>query len=134
MPGDAVRYSEHLTRAEYDCPCGFCEHVSPLADLLVVYEAIRGRLGIPLRVLSGYRCPRHNQAAGGSAYSAHMLRAALDIGRPAAVPMDKFVAICSVFLGVGGLGRYDELDYVHVDVLGRHGSDDVFLRRRRWRR
>ena len=44
---DPTKYSEHLSRAEYDCPCRLCQHVSPLADLLVVFEAIRGRLRGP---------------------------------------------------------------------------------------
>ena len=90
--------------------------------------------GVPLRILSGYRCPTHNEAVKGSTYSAHMIRAALDIARPAEIPMDKFVAVCSVFVGPGGLGRYDALDFVHVDVLGRPGCRVSFLRRRRWQR
>lgn len=44
-----------------------------------VLEPARQRLGIPIMVNSGYRCPKHNAEVGGVANSQHMKGEAADI-------------------------------------------------------
>lgn len=44
-----------------------------------VLEPARQRLGIPIMVNSGYRCPKHNALVGGVANSQHMKGEAADI-------------------------------------------------------
>jgi hypothetical protein len=50
-----------------------------------VLEPARQRLGIPIMVNSGYRCPKHNALVGGVANSQHMKGEAADIA-----PMARF--------------------------------------------
>ncbi len=44
-----------------------------------VLDPARERLGKPIRVNSGYRCPKHNSAVGGVRNSQHMSGEAADI-------------------------------------------------------
>lgn len=44
-----------------------------------VLEPARQRLGLPITVNSGYRCPKHNAEVGGVANSQHMKGEAADI-------------------------------------------------------
>jgi len=50
-----------------------------------ILEPIRKELGVPIRILSGYRCPTVNKLVGGAVNSQHMLGQAADT---AAVGMD----------------------------------------------
>jgi len=55
-------------------------HIENLRKLsLTVLEPIRTKLGRPIIVTSGYRCPRLNAAVGGASSSAHLKGAAADI-------------------------------------------------------
>lgn len=44
-----------------------------------VLEPLRLRYGKPIRISSGYRCPKLNKAVGGVASSAHLLGQAADV-------------------------------------------------------
>lgn len=50
-----------------------------LNDLMAVLDKIRGALGKPITVSSGYRCPKLNAAVGGSATSGHLRGDAADL-------------------------------------------------------
>ena len=68
---------------EFRCRC--CGGLPPLAranvEALVreVLDPARERFGGPIRVNSGYRCPKHNLAVGGVRGSQHMKGEAADI-------------------------------------------------------
>lgn len=80
----------YITLAEYQCPC--CMKLPPMIeeladpnDMPVIYSGffddfsvIRGAWGKPLRISSGYRCPKYNQSIGGSLMSVHTFGLALD--------------------------------------------------------
>ena len=51
------------------CACGGRD-VHP--DLVVVADAIRAAIGVPLKCNSAYRCPEKNAAAGGAKRSLHL--------------------------------------------------------------
>lgn len=53
-----------------------------LQDLAAVLEAIRAKIGAPVRITSGYRCAELNEAIGGSPTSDHMFGLAADIVSP----------------------------------------------------
>ncbi|MDI7774984.1 D-Ala-D-Ala carboxypeptidase family metallohydrolase [Asticcacaulis sp. EMRT-3] len=71
----------HFTPHELSCRCGkFCAgeyyHDPAFLDAL---EAMRTRLGQPLTINSGRRCPLHNAAVGGAPLSQHRVALAVDI-------------------------------------------------------
>ena len=53
-------------------------------DLLVseILDPLREAWGKPIRISSGFRCPRLNQAVGGAATSVHKIGAAADMQTP----------------------------------------------------
>lgn len=56
------------------------EIVSNIEALVsAVLDPAREKLGRPIRVNSGYRCPKHNAEVGGVAQSQHLLGEAVDI-------------------------------------------------------
>ena len=75
-----MRYFE---MREFACKC--CGQLLPSAEqnlqALVdhVLDPARERLGMPITVNSGYRCPAHNKAVGGVKNSQHLKGEAADI-------------------------------------------------------
>ena len=75
-----MRYFE---MKEFACKC--CGQLPPSAEqnlqALVdhVLDPARERLGMPITVNSGYRCPAHNKAVGGVKNSQHLKGEAADI-------------------------------------------------------
>jgi len=104
--GKTGQLSRNFTAHEFTCPhCGSAV-VRPL--LVARLEVARARIGRPIPIASGYRCPVHNIAVGGAADSQHMYGSAADIPSGllrASVARD-------IFVGVGTKGDWA----VHVDV------------------
>ena len=53
------------------------EHLEQLVEQFL--DPLRAAWGAPIRVTSGYRCPRLNTAVGGAATSVHMIGYAADL-------------------------------------------------------
>ena len=53
--------------------------VAPPAYFLGCLEHIRGAIGWPLRIVSGYRSPEHNRSVGGAPNSRHLVGDAADL-------------------------------------------------------
>ena len=79
-------------------------------------DRIRERLGVPITVNSGYRCPEHNAEVGGVSDSQHVLGTAADITYDG-VDVDTLAEIAEE-CGADGIGKYYHQDFVHVDVRG----------------
>ncbi len=62
---------------EFECPC--CKEY--LMDMYCVkmLDVLRGYVGFPLVITSGYRCAKHNKEIGGAPESKHLLGQAVDI-------------------------------------------------------
>jgi hypothetical protein len=58
------------------------EIVENLKRLAAGLETVRGLLGAPLEISSGYRCAALNEAVGGSSASQHVLGLAVDFSCP----------------------------------------------------
>ena len=101
--------SAHFSRAEFACPCCHIAKVdSALVQLLERIRAAHYPGG--LRIVSGYRCPRHNAAVGGASESQHMRGTAADIPPRMGIAEGKR-------LGAHGIGSQDATGLVvHVDV------------------
>lgn len=66
-----------LVQPAKQLPYGIEENIASLVE--EVLEPVRERLGKPIVVNSGFRCPIHNAAVGGVANSQHMKGEAADI-------------------------------------------------------
>ena len=107
---------------EFKCRCcesnGTLQAVSNTKALVEnVLDPARERLGRPITVNSGYRCPKHNAAVGGVTNSQHMKGEAADI-RCSDIRRLKQIIIDN--------GRYDQLiDYgtfLHVSWKRNGGN------------
>lgn len=99
---------QHFSRAEFACAC--CHRLDVIDDrLLDVLQRARTAKGRPLRIVSGYRCCRHNATVGGIRYSQHLYGRAADVPRGYASvrEWESFGAI--------GIGVRDG-QVIHVDV------------------
>jgi uncharacterized protein YcbK (DUF882 family) len=89
--------------------------VHNLAALCEHLENLRARVGTPLVILSGYRCPAHNQAVGGASLSQHVQGLAADVASKAKTPAAIAKAAEAIpQFKAGGIGTYKT--WVHVDV------------------
>ena len=100
---------------EFSCHhCGELpkEGMNPI--LLEKLDKLRGMVGHPIEVSSGYRCPEHNRRIGGVDNSQHVFGNAADIycGSVMAESLAKYAEK----IGFDGIGIYHEDDFVHVDV------------------
>ncbi len=100
---------------EFDCSCGQCDAKGESMDvhLLNRLDAVRERMGRPMLVTSGMRCPAHNRAEGGSETSSHLTGLAADI----AVPSSRYrYDLLMTAIGAGftriGIGK----TFIHLDV------------------
>lgn len=94
--------SEHFSYREFTCRCGgrytSCRRVLVDRALLIALERLRTRhYPNGMTILSGYRCPGHNQAIGGAPGSRHLTGQAADFHPIATVPQ----ARAAGFTGVG---------------------------------
>jgi uncharacterized protein YcbK (DUF882 family) len=120
-----MRLSTHFDSKEFACKCCGQLPAKGIASKLVEgLELLRGlvssHLGrdTPLVILSGYRCPKHNQAVGGAKESQHMMGTAADVRVPEGMTTEILASLAEhvdVFR-VGGIGRYHKQRFVHVDV------------------
>jgi len=107
--------SRNFSRHEFECRCcGRAEINQRLVDAL---QELRDLAGLPVRVISGYRCPEHNQAIGGATRSQHLLGTAADIVVRGMVP----AGLCRLAEDIaafhnGGIGVYPDKGFIHVDV------------------
>lgn len=74
-----MRYNVRYFRLdEFRCKCG-CGQVRVASGLVLLLDVVRGILGYPLTVTSGFRCPARNAKVGGAENSRHMIGCAADI-------------------------------------------------------
>ena len=102
--------SENFSRHEFACECG-CGFDSCDVQLLQILEDIRSHFDRKIKVNSGCRCRRHNDAVDGSDNSLHLVGRAADImveGTPSSVVQEY-----AEQKNVPGLGRYNS--FTHVD-------------------
>ena len=87
-----------LAQPAKQLPYGIEENLNALAE--EVLEPVRERLGKPIVVNSGFRCPVHNAAVGGVANSQHTKGEAADI------TCDDNKRLAEI---IEQLGKYDQL-------------------------
>ena len=103
---------KHFTDKELRCKCcsqlppGAKENLEALVDN--VLDPAREQYGSPIHVNSGFRCPLHNAAVGGTAKRQHLLGDAADI--TAGTPAENLILARLI----AQRGHYDQIIlYVH---------------------
>lgn len=96
--------------------CSHCGAEGIKEELLTKLQAMRTEYGKPMRITSGYRCPKHPAEVTKSTPGAHSLGLAADIGVEGAEAYNVLkLAFKHGFTGVGvqqkGTGRF-----IHVDI------------------
>ena len=95
---------------DFDCPdCGE-NHMD--ISFLERLDTARGLAGVPFKINSGYRCPKHNKAVGGSPTSSHLTGHAADIEFLTDRARGKAIA---AFIKAGFLRLGIAHTYIHVD-------------------
>ncbi len=109
---------KHFKEGEFACRCcgelpeAARNNVKALVDH--VLDPLREAYGQPIRVNSGFRCPKHNQAVGGVANSQHLRGEAADIAPMGggAAELQRLAAL------IRQHGRWDQLiiypTFIHV--------------------
>lgn len=102
---------------EFRCRCGRteCPQCRIDARLVAGLQELRERLGRPITITSGFRCPPHNAAVDGKPDSQHLEGRAADIRVAGMTPTELMRAAERVAVFArGGIGIYSW--GVHVDV------------------
>lgn len=114
MVGDLSR---DFGKKEFVCRGkGCCDHKGQVVpELVAALQELRDRIGKPIHITSGFRCPKHNAFVGGDPHSQHMAGTAADIcvtGVNTALLAIEAQNITA--FKRGGIGLYG--GWVHVDV------------------
>ena len=113
---------KYFSRAEFACKGANCCNGSNLIDdkLIDVLDDLRERLGFPMPVTSGYRCPAHNQKVSTTGPAGpHTTGLAADIG----VDREKAVTLLAAalqmpFTGIG-INQKGGARFIHLDIVPR---------------
>tara|TARA_R100000005_G_C4936995_1_gene163316 strand:+ start:214 stop:540 length:327 start_codon:yes stop_codon:yes gene_type:complete len=85
-------------------------------------QKIREEIGIPIRIMSGYRSPEYNKRVGGATRSQHVLAKAADLQVSGMSTTELANTIKQLIkdgvIDSGGVGLYET--FVHYDVRGRN--------------
>lgn len=115
--------AKYFHTSEFLCRCGCAtptECLTALKALIMSLQVLRIKLGRPVIINSGYRCPAHNYAVGGSSRSFHMSGMAGDIVVPGMSPGLTAKHIENLMVNgemlKGGLKAYS--NFVHYDIRG----------------
>lgn len=92
-------------------------------------QLIRGALGVPVTISSGYRCPELNKAVGGSKSSQHQLALAADIHAKGYTAQELFKFITGSNFGFDQLilERVGGKEWVHISVQPKERNDDFSI-------
>lgn len=91
------------------CGCGFDEISLLLVNRL---QQVRDEIGQPIKITSGCRCSKRNEAEGGNPFSAHLPGFAVDIScTHSHKRMILLPVLCGLFHRVGV-----QKTFIHVDI------------------
>lgn len=111
---------KYFRKEEFACKCGkYCNGYPAEIDMDMVRaaDAVRERLGVPLRVNSGLRCQQWNRIQGGATNSRHLYGDACDLGKPDGYTVDQMYDTAEGIIGsTGGVGAYNW--GIHIDKRG----------------
>jgi len=108
--------SKYYYLKDFQCPC--CQTVKIANRLVELLDEASRQLGMPLKINSAYRCPKHNAEVGGVPNSYHTQGLAVDLELPSKFKtLDEFAEFLRR-IGFKGIGIYRSKGFVHADLGG----------------
>ena len=118
---DQTQLSPHFNAREFRCQCGKTHETLIASKLVDKLEQLYSTLNCSkIIVTSGYRCPEHDKAVGGTSSGQHTKGAAADVccyGQDGQPISSKTVCCKAQDLGFGGIANItSSYQYTHLDV------------------
>jgi uncharacterized protein YcbK (DUF882 family) len=106
------KITPNFYREEFTCRCG-CGLMAINPAIVQRLQVIRDIVDLPVLILSGYRCKKHNDEIRGAKGSQHMLGNAIDF-RIEEYSMRHLAIMLTSWSG--GFHFYQAEDFIHIDV------------------
>ena len=118
---DNTQLSTHFNAREFRCQCGQSHETLIASELVDNLETLYTALNCSkIIVTSGYRCPEHDKAVGGTSSGQHTKGTAADVccyGQDGQPISSKTVCCKAQDLGFGGIANItSSYQYTHLDV------------------
>lgn len=118
---DSTQLSPHFNVREFRCQCGQSHETLIASELVDKLESLYTALNCSkIIVTSGYRCPEHDKAVGGTSSGQHTKGTAADVccyGQDGQPISSKTVCYKAQDLGFGGIANItSSYQYTHLDV------------------
>ena len=118
---DNTQLSPHFNAREFRCQCGQSHETLIASELVDNLETLYTALNCSkIIVTSGYRCPEHDKAVGGTSSGQHTKGTAADVccyGQDGQPISSKTVCCKAQDLGFGGIANItSSYQYTHLDV------------------
>ena len=118
---DSTQLSTHFNAREFRCQCGQSHETLIASELVDKLETLYTALNCSkIIVTSGYRCPEHDKAVGGTSSGQHTKGTAADVccyGQDGQPISSKTVCCKAQDLGFGGIANItSSYQYTHLDV------------------
>ena len=118
---DSTQLSPHFNVMEFRCSCGINHETLIASELVDKLEALYTALNCSkIIVTSGYRCPEHDKAVGGTSSGQHTKGTAADVccyGQDGQPISSKTVCCKAQDLGFTGIANItSSYQYTHLDV------------------
>ena len=130
---DSTQLSPHFNVREFRCQCGSNHETLIASELINKLEALYTALNCSkIIVTSGYRCPDHDKAVGGTSSGQHTKGTAADVccyGQDGQPISSKTVCCKAQDLGFTGIANITAAyQYTHLDVRtsGKWYGDEVY--------
>ena len=130
---DQTQLSPHFNAREFRCQCGKTHEILIASKLVDKLEALYTALNCSkIIVTSGYRCPEHDKAVGGTSSGQHTKGTAADVCcyRQDGQPISSKTVCCKAQdLGFTGIANItSSYQYTHLDVRtsGKWYGDEVY--------
>ena len=122
---DSTQLSPHFNVKEFRCQCGKTHETLIASELVDKLEQLYTALNCSkIIVTSGYRCPEHDKAVGGTSSGQHTKGTAADVccyGQDGQPISSKTVCCKAQDLGFGGIANITiSYQYTHLDVRTRY--------------
>ena len=130
---DSTQLSPHFNAREFRCQCGQSHETLIASELVDKLETLYTALNCSkIIVTSGYRCPEHDKAVGGTSSGQHTKGTAADVccyGQDGQPISSKTVCCKAQDLGFTGIANItSSYQYTHLDVRtsGKWYGDEVY--------
>ena len=130
---NSTQLSPHFNVMEFRCQCGGNHETLISSELIEKLEALYATLNCSkIIVTSGYRCPEHDKAVGGTSSGQHTKGTAADVccyGQDGQPISSKTVCCKAQNLGFTGIANItSSYQYTHLDVRtsGKWYGDEVY--------